>query len=515
MKTYKRIAEGLMLVMVTACNSFLDVVPDNRTVLDTPEAVKELLVSAYPNCHYYHVCEVMSDNAGERIVTGTHSRAILNEEMYYWEDASLTTQDNPTYIWTGYYNAIAAANHALEAIMDAGDGAEYAAAKGEALVCRAFNHFLLVNIFAEHYNPEKAASMLGIAYCTEPENVPIVYYHRNTLKETYDMIEKDLQEGMPLLVDESYEVPKYHFTKAAAAAFAARFYQYKGEWDSVILYSTKALGPNPEKKIRDLKGKQFNVSDKDFYQKNYFKSSEQSVILFVGGLSWWARDFKSTSLRFGMTTKHSEELLTETVCGKSGSSCTYYVYSTYTSSQACQMRKFDEQVKYEAVGSTTYKGYCFAGLLSGEEALLNRAEAYTMKHEFDLALADINLFLKERVRVNSSDINADFTPYKVNLSKIKNFYDDLPDLFPDLEPFYVSEIDEDQMSILKCIVDWRRKEFLQEGMRWFDIKRFHLPVTHTFLDKNQASIQLDRYDLRRAVQIPTEAQGFGVEPNPR
>lgn len=31
--------------LVTACNSFLDVVPDNRTELDSPEAIKELLVS--------------------------------------------------------------------------------------------------------------------------------------------------------------------------------------------------------------------------------------------------------------------------------------------------------------------------------------------------------------------------------------------------------------------------------------------------------------------------------------
>ena len=515
MKAYKIITGGMMLLFASACNSFLDVVPDNRTVLDTPEAVKELLVSAYPDCHYYHVCEVMSDNVGERVVTGTHSRSILNEEMYYWEPGSQTGQDTPTYIWTGYYNAIAAANHALRAIREAGDTPEYAEAKGEALLCRAFNHFLLVNIFAEHYVPNGAESMLGIPYCTEPETVPIVYYKRNTLKETYELIEKDLLEGLPLIKDESYEAPKYHFTKAAAAAFAARFYLYKGEWDKVITYATRALGNNPVKKIRDLKGKQFNVSDKDYYQQNYFTSAEQSVILFVGGCSWWARDFSSTSLRFGMTKELSTELLTETVCGRSGSSCTYYVYSTYTASQACQMRKFKEQFKYNAVGSTTGKGYCFAALLSGEEALLNRAEAYTMKHQFDSALIDVNILLKERVRVNPEDINADFTPYQATLEKIKNFYDDLPELFPDVEPFYASEIDEDQMSILKCIVDWRRKEFLQEGLRWFDIKRFHLPVTHTFRVSDRAPIRRGKDDLRRAVQIPTEAQGFGVEPNPR
>ena len=37
---------GLMMMLAASCNSFLDVVPDNRTLLDSPDAVKEILVSA-------------------------------------------------------------------------------------------------------------------------------------------------------------------------------------------------------------------------------------------------------------------------------------------------------------------------------------------------------------------------------------------------------------------------------------------------------------------------------------
>ena len=56
---------GLMMMLAASCNSFLDVVPDNRTLLDSPDAVKEILVSAYPPAHYYQICEGMSDNARE------------------------------------------------------------------------------------------------------------------------------------------------------------------------------------------------------------------------------------------------------------------------------------------------------------------------------------------------------------------------------------------------------------------------------------------------------------------
>ena len=505
---------GLMMMLAVSCNSFLDVVPDNRTLLDSPDAVKEILVSAYPQAHYYHICEVMSDNAQEGKVSSTHSRATLNKQMYYWDDGTETTQDNPVYVWTNYYEAIAAANMALEAIEEAGDTDEYSTAKGEALVCRAFNHFILVNLFAEHYDPNKAENMLGIPYNTKPETQAIVYYTRDNLKRVYELIEEDLTKGLPLLKDETYEVPKYHFTKAAAYAFAARFYQYKGDWDKVIEYTSNVLGANPQKKLRDLRHIK-NRSDKDAYQQDYFYGEHASTLLMVSAISWWARDNYSTSLRFGMTRDiYTDLYYNKNICGTSGSSATFYVTSTYTPSDAAQMRKFKELFKYNSVGSTTGKGYAVGCLLSTEEALLNRAEAYIMKHEFDLALEDINLLLSERIWVNKNDVDADFTAYRVDLAKVKAFYDN-NDKYLDLAPFYASEIDEDQMSLLKCVVDWRRREFMQEGLRWFDIKRFHLPVVHEFKFTGDPAITLTGDDLRRAIQIPTEAQGFGVEPNPR
>ena len=519
MKAYKILTVGMFALLVTACNSFLDVVPDNRTELDSPEAIKELLVSAYPKAHYYHMCEVMSDNVAERLVSGTHSRATLNKQMYQWMDGTGTGTDYPVYVWTNYYEAIAAANLALEAVEEEGDTKEYAAIKGEALVCRAFCHFILVNLFAEHYDPDKAEQMLGIPYCVKPETQAIGYYKRDNFKQVYDQIEEHLQTGLPLLQDQTYEVPKYHFAKAAAHAFAARFYQYKGEWDSVIVHSTAALGSNPKSKLRDLRNPdQANGQwgDKDAYAAKYFKVTQPSPFLMISAKSWWARDGQSFSLCYSMKKDEHASLFTEkNVTGSpvTGTYATFFVIST-NSAGCARMYKFDELFIRSSIGSSSGQGYTVSTLLSSEEALLNRAEAYVMKNQFDLALEDINLYLAERVRVDKDDPHADFTPYKVNLAKIKAFYDGKEE-FPDFEPFYASTISEDQMSMLKCVVDWRRKEFMQEGLRWFDIKRFHLPVVHTFTVSGDPSITLTKDDLRRAVQIPSEAQAFGVEANPR
>lgn len=48
----------------------------------------------------------------------------------------------------------------LEAIEKQGNPAELQAAKGEALVARAFNHFILVNIFSKAYSPKLQALIL-------------------------------------------------------------------------------------------------------------------------------------------------------------------------------------------------------------------------------------------------------------------------------------------------------------------------------------------------------------------
>lgn len=526
MKKYNIIITVILCTLLSSCNSFLDTVPDNRTILDTPETIQELLVSAYPQAHYFHMCETMSDNAGERNVTSTHSRSTLNTQMYNWEDGTNTGQDNPVYVWTNYYEAIAAANMALEAIEEAGDTEEYSVLKGEALVCRAFCHFILVNIFAEHYDPATASEMLGIPYNTEPEKKVIVYYSREKLDKVYELIEEDLLKGLPLLRDESYKVPKYHFTKAAANAFASRYYLYTGEWEKVVKHASLALGDNPRGKMRILRLPPFNQPDKDVYQRNYMGTDQSSPLLRVACTSWWARDHASTSLQFALTRPILFNLLTDTtICGTTGTSATYYVFSTYTSQDAAQMRKFEELFKYSYAGASTGTGTTIGALLSVEEVLLNRAEAYVMLNQFDKALEDINLLLSERIAINKNTPDIDFTPYKVNLEKIKKYYEQTfwnkknenygQLKYPDLEPFYVSQISKDQMSMLKCIVDWRRKEFLQEGMRWFDIKRFHIPVVHTFPMTNKETIVLTKDDKRRAVQIPSEAQGFGVEPNPR
>ena len=58
-----------------------------------------------------------------------------------------------------------------------------------------------------------------------------------------------------------------------------------------------------------------------------------------------------------------------------------------------------------------------------------------------------------------------------------------------------------------------KKSFFGEGLRWFDIRRFHLSVKRD--TKSKYYFPLEKYDPRKVLQIPIEAQNNGLDPNPR
>ena len=95
--------------------------------------------------------------------------------------------------------------------------------KGEALVCRAYAHFQLANIFCKAYSSATAKTDLGIPYMKDVETTVLWSYDQALWKMSIKNIEADLLAGMDLIRDDVYSVPKYHFTRKAAYAFAARF----------------------------------------------------------------------------------------------------------------------------------------------------------------------------------------------------------------------------------------------------------------------------------------------------
>ena len=156
--------------------------------------------------------------------------------------------DDPRSLWNNGYESAAVANEALKAIDEMGDD-ELRGLKAEALLCRAYAMFQTANIFCMAYDPQKADEYLGIPYPKEPG---VSVEERGTLRQTYENINADIEEALPLLDDNHLKVPKYHFNTKAAYAFAARFNLFYHNYDKAIEYATRALGNNVAGVLRNI-----------------------------------------------------------------------------------------------------------------------------------------------------------------------------------------------------------------------------------------------------------------------
>ena len=195
-----------------------------------------------------------------------------------------------------------------------------------------------------------------------------------------------------------------------------------------------------------------------------------------------------------------------------------------------------QPIYFEEVNTNTHTGYqrTLVVALKAEEALLNRAEAYALTNQPELALKDINVwtdnFVADSVSYNTYEYDENWNyiyatePINKHLTmeRIRQWaeaYDYYTPMVPrprkHLNPEWTTLTEgSDQENLLQCILLMRRLEFLHEGMRWFDIKRFDIEVTHEAYQTGATDV-LTRRDPRRAVQIPQEVISYGIAPNPR
>ncbi|MDI3321883.1 RagB/SusD family nutrient uptake outer membrane protein [Pinibacter soli] len=473
------------VLMVTAgCSKFLAKAPDNRTTLDTPEKVSQLLATAYPQANYMAFTESISDNVTDK---GQGSADHTTMDPYYFRDVQDNQQDSPEFYWNACYAAIAAANHAYAACVAATDPQNYIHQKGEALVARAYSHFMLTTLFAKRYDAKGTNTTPGVPYVTEPEEVVIKQYDRKTVAYDYEMIEKDLQAGMPLLDDNSYVVPKYHFTKAAAHAFAARFYLYKQQYDSVIKHSTAVFGTAGfVNNLRPWNTDYLQLNYNELFAR-YAKASENANILLVETSSWWARSFVSS--RFGFSAAAKDDVFRTPATGGTWA----FTNQTYTAGEENYMvPKINEYFVRVSVNAATGYGFVMVPLFTAEEALFNRAEAYILKNDLASATTDLNTYMSKRIK------NYNPVTHAVTASKLQNYYG----------------TSNTQAAYLAALMDFKRAEFVQEGMRWFDLARYNIPVFHAHADTGKVDTLKADANMRM-FQIPQSTSISGLQPNPR
>lgn len=534
MKIKNIIYKGSMMLasvaILASCADQLDTLPDNRTTLDTPKKIAGLLVTAYPDRTPTLFNEWMSDNTdymGAQNSQGNRG----GDQYFFWQEQTEGGNDSPEQVWMLYYGGIYKANEALAAIEDQGGPKNdiLRNSKGEALVLRAYNHFVLANEFCRPYNGKTSTKDAGLYYATGIADFSAAAEQsvRGTVADVYAKIAEDIEAGIPLIND-TYEVPKYHFNKQAAYAFATRFYLYYEKWEKAKEYADKLLGSNPAASLRDyasLQAMPLSKSEQAVKIAEAYCSASADCNLLIQtsvsnagmALAPWL-----TSKRYTLTNYLSETELFQSnnIWGTSSN----LIWKPFTVNQAesnfALLMKLPREM--EIVNTTTGSGYLRTLNVdfTMDEALLNRAEAEIMLGQNDAACADMTIWMK-----NFFNTNVTLTPTSVQtyFKTVPYAYADADKMVPSfkkhISPRFTIDVEGSvQESLLQCMLNFRRIETVHQGLRWMDIRRYNIVIPRRLIGVNGRPSKnldwLEKDDPRQVVQIPQSIREAGVAGNP-
>lgn len=416
---------ALLLLTMQACKKPLDTMPDTSlTELKTFDDVRNALRGAYDGfqSNNYYGSPAASGSAsgwsslpelmGDDFVEALESLGNWNvmSEMIY-------ASDNPQVagIFVQPYEIIFRINNLLIYLPKYETGATAEEAKrirAQALAIRAHAHFDLMRYFAPEFGRNSTA--LGIPYVTlfDPvkpfANLPA----RNTVKENYDAILKDLGDALVAFREDQTgftNTSRVYIDSVVVYAMRARVNYYASQWNAVIADANVALGLRP-------------VGNAAAYVSAFAVSGEEAPTSEV----YWAIP-SDNSLRPGGSV--------------SGSSPNYRVTAAMTTILQSQggayvstgVNRFN-QAGAGGVQRTLcwkYPGLRSFKVFRAGELMLMRAEAKQRINDAT-ALDDLNLLRTNRNVATGNETGA---------------------------------------ALLDAILLQRRVELLGEGHRWFDLRR--------------------------------------------
>ena len=191
-----------VLCLLFACSDFTEIDPKGKNTLSRVEDLNLLLNNEY-EVRLNTLNELINDVYPQTVNIPSlldESIKTLGGVSLTWDEktdrAALTNSDNK---YTGLYDIIGKVANPVLLNVDGATGDSRLAAqyKAEALVLRAWCHYLLVNIYAKAYDPATAATDPGIVYTRETDDIATPN-EKLTVGQVYESILEDLNAALDL-----------------------------------------------------------------------------------------------------------------------------------------------------------------------------------------------------------------------------------------------------------------------------------------------------------------------------
>ncbi|UQD55828.1 RagB/SusD family nutrient uptake outer membrane protein [Flavobacterium sp. K5-23] len=421
---YKNIAILAIVLLTASCSeSFLDINPEQSVAAESAVVdqitLQTALNGAYSklqsNDYYgrtmYVIPELMADNL---YLSSRNTGRYLEYETFVVSERNGEAEG----LWEKGYQVIVNATRAIEGgktLQGTTPTKQNAINQliGEAHILRALAHFDLVRMFAQPYNFTADASHIGIPIITEV-NIVQTSPKRNTVKEVYTQINKDLTAALGLM---QAQKGKGVFSIGAAKGLMARVALYQDDKINAIKYSSEVIAT----------GGYSLIANKDYPTLWSTKLNNETLFEIVNTI---ADNEGSNSLGHFFSVAGYADALVPTE-----------LYDLY-GSQDARRTAITSGAKPGAEKNAFFVNKFPKGTLSDDnikilrlaEQYLIRAEAYAKEGENTLAQNDLNVIVK---RANPNALNATETG----------------------------------PALLNRILEERRKELAFEGHRLFDLNR--------------------------------------------
>ncbi|MGY0408286.1 MAG: RagB/SusD family nutrient uptake outer membrane protein [Polaribacter sp.] len=438
---------SFLTLLSFSCSDLLEEKVDNRTLITSLDEIEYAIANLVPRADYLFT-DIMSDDYTYKNIAGhiNQSARDLIRPIYEFtvtkeslpKTSFLSGGFNPYLAWRRYYFRINNAYLILKKIdaykpVNESEKNRLADAKSQCLAIKAYCNFMLVNLFAKQYNAATASSDFGPPFIDRYSAKSVEIFPQKSVDFFYNSIEKNLLEALKGFNDNN-RINKLHFNTVSVKALLSRLYLYKKDWKNCIKYSSEVLEENNKLlNIKSLLNKHI-VDDNDIaeYSKQYFNPDQESYIqvsddtyqlisFFFSGYYPYPIQAFVDNIGFTFYTIRTSPLFNDVIADK-------WLYFSRKGNQRLQI---------------------MMPLFTVDEVVLNRAEAYIYNNQFTEAKEEISKIL-------DLDVYTNLASRKASLNALNS-----------------------KDNLIKFLLETRRIRFFCEGMRWFDLKRYQLPITHS------------------------------------
>ncbi len=514
MKTFNRIINTVVSVVfvagLTSCSDFLKEYSQDLAKVESWRDLDEVLLGD----GYMHSARVISKYSGSRPSADGASDGLdilhfMADEFdmnrtddyndfcgykytmfpfYTWQqdtgiDYKLKYSGGDAAYWNNLYKHINVCNmviYMIDELTDDPDEEQKERVKGEAYFLRGMYYFFLANLYAPPYDPESASSAPGVPVKTS-EIVEDTEFLRESLADTYRQIISDFNEAARLLEGKTAK-SRYHADRTAALLMLSRVYLYMQDWDNAIDYAQQVLAINSSlQSISSVSPGESYVSISS--PETIFSMGHYLIASNFSDDDWGDYEPMFYVSEYMRNLYDDDDMRAGRYIGKTHSGFYSNVFLKY-------------YMQYPVFGGySDVSSYC---LLRTPEAYLIAAEANANKGADAPAREILGRFLSTRMSV-------------------------MPDI--------------DGMSgnaLIDFIREERAREFLLEGHRWFDLRRYTVCkpypwskiIEHEYMYYSQSygkdldyidTYRLEKNDQAYTLPIPREVREFQVSigNNPR